>query len=321
MPRHQQVVRQWRLLRRLERAVDGVSVAELADDMEANPRSVYRDLEALQEAGFPIYNDGGRWFLTDSWRRRGGVPLGLSTVLALRCARSTLEVFAETPLFEGFEELLASLDALLTPEMRAFARQLDDVFVGDPFGRPEYSHAAELDALRAAVAEGRSVKLRYRAQSGETTERLVDPYQFWFHRSVLYLVGHCHLREQVRMFSMARVVDLSPTDQRFDPDPDFDFESFRRARFRTWAEGDPVTVRIQFAPEAANYVAERKWHSSQKLQEVGDGWIELEMETSGLTELTTWVLSFGERARVVEPKELVERVRGELLGALGRYGC
>jgi len=164
---------------------------------------------------------------------------------------------------------VVKLDALLTPETRDFARQMDALFVGDRFGRPEYgAQSAELEVLRAAAAEGCSVAMRYRAQGGETTERLVDPYHCWFQRGVLYLVGWCHLRGEVRMFSMARVEALRASEERFEVDAGFDFESFRRARFRTWAEGDPVTVRIWFSAEAATYVRERRWHPSQRVVEL-----------------------------------------------------
>ena len=320
MPRYQQVVRQWRLLQQMERATDGISVANLARGAGVTQRNIYRDLEALQIAGFPVYNHHGRWFVTDTFRHRGGVPLRLSEVLALRCARSALEALAETPLYDGFGDLITKLDTLLTPEMQAFARQLDRLFVGDSFGRPEYeSNSTEYEVLRAAVTRGHSIQLRYRAQSGEITDRLVDPYHFWFHRGVLYLVGRCHLRKQVRMFSMARVVELSPTEHPFDPDPAFDFDAFRRARFRTWAEGPPVTVRIRVAAAAAAYVEERRWHPSQQLTRLPGGAVELQMETSGITELTTWVLSFGPRARVLEPPELVQQVKQALGGALEQY--
>jgi len=144
---------------------------------------------------------------------------------------------------------ISKLDAALSPEMLAFARQLDAVFVGEQFGAPGYGDQdGAPEALREAIMEGRSVELRYRSQRGTVTERRVGPYNFWFHRGVLYLVGWCHLRQEVRIFSMARVLELSVTDQRFQADPSFDFESFRKARFRTWAEGvDPRSTHFNGA--------------------------------------------------------------------------
>lgn len=325
MPRYQQVVRQWRLLRRLEAASDGLSVAELCREEGGAARNTYRDLEALQAAGFPIYNsieDGrSRWRLSDSYRARGGVPVALSELLALRCARSALESLEGSSFHEGLSALIAKLDALLTPEMREFARQMDEVFVGDRFGRPAYGQAGPMvEGLNRAAAAQETVELRHVSQRGEETVRLVDPYNIWLHRGALYLVGWCHLRGAVRTFALARVREARPTGKRFEPRPDYDFEQFAAERFRIWGEGRVACVRIWFAPDAALYVSERRWHPSQVIQPAADGGIVLTMQIDGLSEVCSWVMGFGPRARVLEPKELVERVRGELAAALRHYG-
>jgi predicted DNA-binding transcriptional regulator YafY len=318
------VVRQWRLLRRLETASEGLSVAELCREEGGAPRNTYRHLEALQAAGFPIYNsieDGrSRWRLTESYRARGGVPVALADLLALRCARSALESLQGTSFHEGLSALTAKLDAMLTPEMREFARQMDEVFVGDRFGRPLYGESApQMECLNRAAAAQETVELRHISQRGEETVRQVDPYNIWLHRGALYLVGWCHLREAVRTFALARVRDVRPTGKRFEPHPDYNFEQFAAERFRIWGEGRVTRVRIWFAPDAALYISERRWHPSQVIEPAPDGGIVLTMEVDGLSEVCAWVMGFGPRARVLEPQELVERVRGELGAALQQY--
>lgn len=324
MPRHQQVLRQWKLLRRLERAPGGVSIAELAASEQLSERSLYRDLEALEAAGFPLYPDEvdgqRRWFLTDSFRAGRGVPLAMSEILALRCARSALEALEGTPFAEGLRELTAKLDSLLSPEALAFARQMDEAFVGDRFGRPDYGELApQCESLQRAIAERRTVEIAHRSGKGEETRRRVDPYNLWVHGSVLYLVAWCHLRRAIRTFSLARLRAVELTDDHFIPDPAYDFASYSRRHFRIMSEGRTARVRIWFAPEAALYVRERTWHPTQAVTELEGGAIELAMEVDGLVEVASWIASFGPRARALEPPELVERVLGELRGALARY--
>lgn len=324
MPRYQQVVRQWRLLRRLESAPEGLTVAELLGEEGGSARNVYRDLEALQSAGFPIYNAPGeghsRWRLTESYRAQGGVPIALSELLALRCARSALESLEGTPFFDGIGNLTAKLDALLTPEMREFARHMDEVFVGDRFGLPIFAELRPvIEVLNRAAAERESVELRHQSQREGATVRRVDPYNLWMHRNVPYLVAWCHLRGAIRTFALARVLEVRPTGDHFTPRPDYDFDSFARERFRIMGEGRIVAVRIWFAPEAALYIRERTWHPSQVIRPAEGGGLELTMRVDGLSEVCAWVMGFGPRARVLEPPELVERVLRELHGALGHY--
>ena len=57
MPRGDQLARQWKIIQTLITSRKGKSAAELAEDLECHPRTLYRDLEALQVAGFPIYTE------------------------------------------------------------------------------------------------------------------------------------------------------------------------------------------------------------------------------------------------------------------------
>lgn len=193
MARNQQVVRQWKLLRHLDITPGGIAVAEYARADAARERMFYRDVEALQEAGFPLYADdiGGqrRWLLTDSFRGGRGVPLPFSEILALRCARSALQALEHTVFHEALHALIDKLDALLTPPMREFAQALDDVFVGDRFGHQEYGELRPIiDALSTARTERRSADVLYRSPKGETRRR-IDPYNIWLHRNKLYVVA------------------------------------------------------------------------------------------------------------------------------------
>ena len=87
MPRNQEVIRQWKVLHALESSRHGVTIDALADDVDVTTRTIRRDLAALQEAGFPLYDErdeDGR----ARWRLDGHVLKGLETgfTLAELCA-------------------------------------------------------------------------------------------------------------------------------------------------------------------------------------------------------------------------------------------
>ncbi len=72
MARGDQLARQWKIFQTLVTSRHGKSVRDLAKNLDCHKRTVYRDLEALEAAGFPIYtensNGKNRWFLMDSAR-------------------------------------------------------------------------------------------------------------------------------------------------------------------------------------------------------------------------------------------------------------
>ena len=74
MARGDQLSRQWRIIHALIASPHGKSAAELSDALDCHSRTVYRDLEALQMAGFPLYTEqeGGktRWSLIDAQRHQ-----------------------------------------------------------------------------------------------------------------------------------------------------------------------------------------------------------------------------------------------------------
>ncbi len=78
-------------------------------------------------------------------------------------------------------------------------------------------------------------------------------------------------------------------------------------------------VRIQFTPDVAYLVKERRWHPSQKTECLKDGSVIVTFTVGGMDELASWVLSWGQGAKVLEPQVLVEAVRSHLARALERY--
>jgi predicted DNA-binding transcriptional regulator YafY len=108
------------------------------------------------------------------------------------------------------------------------------------------------------------------------------------------------------------------TNLRFKKPAEFSIEKHLSGSFGVFkGRGGRFKVRIQFDAFAAQLVAERQWHATQKLQPIKDGGLELRMELGNLEEVERWVLSWGAHARVLEPKELVERIR-DAVTAVGR---
>ena len=68
-------------------------------------------------------------------------------------------------------------------------------------------------------------------------------------------------------------------------------------------------VALRFTPQVADFIREKRWHDSQQQRELKGGGVELRLKLSSLIEIERWVLSWGENARVIQPKELAESVR------------
>jgi len=302
----------------------GATPDELAEDLGCVRRTVYRDLDALMYAGFPVVSekrDGHvHYRFLDSFGM-GDVPFTPDEILALAFGEDLLRTLEGTVFHDSVQSALAKVRAGLSPELEAFLERLGESFRVLPGPHKRYRDQREtIQVLNDAVLERRTVRIRYRTgRTGETATRRLDPYRVWYRSGGLYVVGHDHRSGEVRTFAVERIQRIQPGDDRFTVRDDFDFDAYVGQAFGVMSEPASL-VRIRFAPEWATHVEERTWHPSQRLERRPDGGVELAMEVGGLLELKSWVLSFGGGAEVLEPEALREAVRAELARALTAYG-
>jgi predicted DNA-binding transcriptional regulator YafY len=321
--RGEQLARQWQLIQRLAKSRAGVALDALADDLAVVRRTVYRDLDALMLAGFPVVSEkrDGRVFyrFLDTFRL-GDVPFTPDEILALAFGEDLLRVLEGTVFHDSIRSALAKIRAGLGPELADYLARLGAVFRVLPGPHKSYAHLREtIRTLNDAVLAQRSVRIRYRTgRTGAVSSRTLDPYRVWYRSGGLYVVGHDHKSRELRTFAVDRITQIEATTRRFTVAADFDFERYIGSSFGVIAE--PATrVRILFDSRWAGYIAERTWHPSQSLTPRERGRVELSMEVGGIDELRTWILSFGDGALVLEPAALRDAVTRELAGALARY--
>jgi predicted DNA-binding transcriptional regulator YafY len=306
--RGDQLSRQWQVIQRLARSRVGVGASELAEELECHRRTIYRDLDALMYAGFPVVSekrDGHVYYRFLDNFQIGEVPFTADETLALAFGADLLRGLEGTLFHDSIRSALAKIRATLGPELTAYLERVGETFKVLPGPHKRYVEAREtIQTLGDAVLARRTLRMRYHTgRTATESERDLDPYRVWYRDGGLYVIGHDHQSGEIRTFAVDRIRSIERTERGFEPDPDFDFESYVSASFGVIAE--PATaVRIRFAKGWAAYVEEHSWHPSQKLETLPDGGVELTMEVGGTSELRSWVMSFGAGARVLEPEAL-----------------
>jgi predicted DNA-binding transcriptional regulator YafY len=170
-------------------------------------------------------------------------------------------------------------------------------------------HRATVDRLTEAIGKARTVQLRYYSASrNRTTRREVDPYRLWYAAGGLYLVAHCHLRQEVRLFAVERIRSLALTNHPYQMPLNFDLDAYVQDALVVM-RGRPIGVELLFDKAAAAWVRDRIWHPSQELEALKDGRLRLRLRVGETPEVVGWILSFGGGVRVVSPPSLREAVR------------
>ena len=321
--RGDQLARQWQLIQHLAKSRAGIGLDELARELDCVKRTVYRDLDALMYAGFPVKSEkrDGRAFYSflDSYRL-GDVPFTPDELLALAFSEDLLRVLDGTVFHDSSASALAKIRAGLGPELTNYLSRMTDTFRVIPGPHKRYAQFADtIRMLNDAVLSQQTIAMKYRTgRSGAESERGLDPYRVWYRSGGLYVIGHDHQSGEVRTFAIDRIVEIEATDKSFEVAPSFDFDTFVSSAFGVISE-TPVAVRIRFDSDWKNHVMEHTWHPSQKVAELSDGGVELTMEVGGTTEVRNWVMSFGAGAEVIEPSALRADVITELERVTARY--
>ena len=321
--RGDQLARQWQLIQRLAKSHAGVGLDDLAEDLGCVRRTVYRDLDALMYAGFPVVSDrrdGHVFYRFLDTFRLGDVPFTPDEILALAFSEGLLKTLEGTVFHDSIRSALAKIRAGLGPELTIYLERLAESFRVLPGPHKQYAEFRDtIRILNDAVLTCTSVKIRYRTGStGSVKTRKLDPYRVWYRSGGLYVIGHDHRSDEIRTFAIDRIQRIRESDEPFSVPADFDFDEYTSSSFGVASE--PATrVSIRFAGRVRTYIEERQWHPSQQLETLPDGDLALRMEVGSTTELRQWILSFGSDAEVIAPESLRDEVMRELEAAVSQY--
>jgi len=322
--RGDQLARQWRVIRSIEASTNGLTVAEIANRQETGIRTIYRDLEALQSAGFPLYTEkvekANRWAFVDTYKFKIPAPFTLTELMSLYFYKDLVRVFKGTPFHDSIDSVFKKIQSTLPPQALRYLDQMQSVFHVGIKPYKDYGQFRNiLNQVNQAAMDRRRVEMVYHSlHRKEKTLRKVDPYKVWFYDGTIYLIGLCHLREEVRMFVLDRIKMLKITDERFMIPNDFSLDDFMRDSFKVMHD-ELYTVKVRISPGWARWVSEKIWHESQKTKKMPDGSMEMIFQVAGLDEIKRWILSFGPEAFVLEPEKLKEMVHKDLSRNLAQY--
>jgi predicted DNA-binding transcriptional regulator YafY len=323
MSRTKPTLRVLQLLALIEKNPGGIRVRDIADQLSATPRAIYRDFQILEALRIPIYTDkNGResyWKIDPDYRNRLSIPFTLTELLSLYLSQDSIRPLEGTLLYDSLDSLFDKVRAALP---KSLFRQMVDLrgsFLSGIPAKKDYGTYREfIKVIQEAIEARKTLQLLYHPLNKDPTERTVDPYAVHLHNGTLYLVGYCHMRKDIRFFVVDRMQKIKLTEDSFTMPQGFSLESYLRHSFGMMRE-DIVRVRVRFQKSLTRYLLERRWHPSQKNKKLTDGSLELSFEVAGTKEIKTWIMGFGSLARVLEPAGLVKEIKEDLGKALRAY--
>ncbi|MFT3857523.1 MAG: YafY family protein [Aquabacterium sp.] len=299
----------------------GVSRATLKRDLEYMRSRLNAPIEWCREAnGYrftkpagqsktgPAYALPGLWFNERE----------IHALLTMQHLLSSLN--ADGLLGHHIAPLMSRLNAMLG----ATKNDADDirqrVFISSVGRRP--LPLAHFQQIGHAVIAGQRLRITYSARtSGQTTERVVSPLRLVHYRENWYLDAWCHLREEVRNFSVDMIRGAQLIEEKAKRISLKRVANAMGPAYGIFAQGDVKLAQLRFSPYRSRWVAHEQWHPRQKGQFDDEGRYLLTVPYADHRELLMDILKYGADCEVLAPSDLRSRVREEAKALFAFYSA
>ena len=267
---------------------------ELAKRFEVSRRTINRDIEDLCKAGIPVctvQGTGGGISIMDGYRMDRTILTSKDMQMILAGLRSLDSVSGSSyygQLMEkiqaGSSEFISGRDSILI-DLSSWYRE---------------SLAPKIETIQNAVGDRHLISFRYYAPSGES-ERSVEPYYLIFRWANWYLWGWCRDRKDFRLFKLNRMDGVRETEEVF---------ACREAAIPDLANEKifpgEIKVKALFEPD-------QKWRLVEEFgpkcfTESDDGRLLFTADYTDPDSLITWLITFGDKAEVLEPREVRDKI-------------
>ena len=284
----------------------------LSVELEVSSRSILRDIDFMRDRlDLPIEYDARNfgYVYTKPVTAFPALKISEGELFALVVAEKALQQYRgtsfEKPLLSAFKKVSESLPDSISLNLTGWNDSISFKTSAEPI-----LNLKIFDQLSQATARREQLRLEYRKPGqAEPEERIVDPYHLTNVNGEWYLFGFDHLRKDIRTFVPARILKVQTTGKHFERNAAFSIHQQLQNSFGVHSGKAQIQVVIHFNHRVADYIREKKWHPSQKLKQLENGGVELQLTLSSIVEIERWILSWGGDAKVIQPVELIQNVR------------
>ena len=289
----------------LIKANPGIKAFQLAQETGVSERTIYRDLRLISDCQIPIHFDNGYKLSNNDLHFTSSLSAKEYGLLSLALSWVALQ----RPDFQKLaQNLLSKIESRLEPHTRKVVNTFCETY--KIYSRP-VPQPLKISLLSPIIEQAiqKECKLRiiYHSLRDGLKESTLQPYYLVFRNQGWHLLGFCEQAKDFQIFNLSFVKSITLLDQNFKKDPNFSLEKFFENKWEIQG-GKLYTVKIKFKGAAAKLILSSQRHPKEEISKLRDGSVIYTVTIEGLEEITRWILTFGEEAEVLKPKELKEKI-------------
>jgi predicted DNA-binding transcriptional regulator YafY len=282
-----------------------VTASYLAEKFEVTRRTIGRDMDALCQAGIPIITrqgGGGGISIAEGFKLDKSVLTREELSGMIAALKGIGSVSDKSNMEKLLDKLSANKNAVVS---------LREPIVIDLASHYKVSLTEKIELIKKAVQEQRLIEFDYYYEKG-LTRRRIEPLFVIFHWTAWYVFGFCTLRRDFRMFKLQRLWGLQLCEESFvqrEIPPE-------KQDFNSHLPDDKKLVAL-FEPSVRYQLIET--YGLHCYTETGDGQLRLEIGYTNREYTISWLLGFGGKVRVLEPRDIAEAIRESAKKILEAY--
>ena len=194
-----------------------IGAQELADMFEVSPRTIYRDIDAINMAGIPVRSTsgvGGGFEIMQEYKIDKQVFSTADLSAILMGLSSLSNMIRGDELVNALAKVRSFIPADRAKDIECKANQIDidlSPWIGNRNTQPY------LELIKTALQESKLLSFDYADRYGNKTRRTAEPYQLVLKSSHWYWQGYCYIRNDYRLFKLSRISNLQILDEVFTP--------------------------------------------------------------------------------------------------------
>ncbi|WP_313340188.1 YafY family protein [Sedimentibacter sp.] len=278
---------------------------ELAKRFEVSCRTIHRDIDDICKAGIPIIT-------------YQGANGGISIADGYKLDKNVLTVDELQSIITGLKSLgsvsdtarIERLISKLSPKSEAVVSIKDSILI-DLSSHYKSSLSEKITLLKTAIYENKLVSFDYYSEKGQS-ERTIEPYFLTFKWTSWYVFGYCRDKNDYRLFKLNRLWSHRIINDTFAPREipikELDFDVY-------FADENKIT--IIFDKSLEYRLIEEYGPECYEVME--DGNLKFSAGYTNKDYILSWVLGFGDKARVVEPIDMAKEIKEKAKKIITNY--
>ena len=282
-----------------------VSARELSEYFEVSPRTIYRDIETLCQAGIPVYTQKGRG---------GGIRLSERFILD-KSVLSPDEQNEILSALHGLQAVRAAGKESVLSRLHAFFGDNNVNWVEIDFSDWNEQQADIFANLKQAILSRSIIAFSYYNALGERRKRTAEPIQLWFKNHGWYLKAFCRDKQDFRLFKISRIQTLTLFDERFEPR-----ETKEWRPSLSLAEASPlIQLRLTIDESQGFRVFDEFLDRDDEISQDEQGDFLISAQRPAGKWLYRYLISYGADLKWIEPEELREEMKHYLESMMENY--